>query len=600
LLLLTRFGGSLRTSRSRNVPRWGFRGMVQVPMLRTCTVRLLGGFLVEVDGRRVPSEAWRHRRGADLVKRLALAPLHRLHREQLMEGLWPDLGAEAAAANLRKAIYYARRSLGGKEAIGADGDVLALWPGGRLSIDAERVEAQAAQALATGNGLDAAAELFTGDLLPEDRYVEWIESHRERLRNRRLEVLKAAGRWEKVLELDRADERAHRALMQSHLTGGDRQAAIRQFQRLREVLRVDLGVAPEPETVALFEQAVAIKGPQPASPAERAQALLARGLLHWNHRDLDAAEQLADQARELATQHHLGRELGEASALLGMVAFARGHWPERFRQEFMKALRLGFDQASFVMDAQLCLVEASLTAAESEPTTRLAHELLPLAVDAGSQPGEALMSLVIGESEMFSGRLDESNEWLSRAAGLYQDMHWDSGRAVALVRLAEVALARNRAEEASGYLTTARPLAERSELVSHLLVRVFAGMVEAAHEPELRHRLLGEADEALRPKEVCGPCSIGFRVAAAIACARSGELARSRRELADAERIAGMWQGGPWQAAVWEARAALRHAEGHHSQAAALLREAANLFAESGRPLDLARCIGAGVAATGG
>src|ERR1700674_1027308 len=164
--------------------------MVQVPMPQTFTVRLLGGFQVEVDGRPVPSEAWRHRRGADLVKRLALAPQHRLHREQLMEGLWPDLGAEAAAANLRKAIYYARQSLGGKEAIGADGDVLALWTGGPLSIDAERREDQATKALATGNGLDAAADLFTGDLLPEDRYVEWIESHRERLRGGRLDVLK--------------------------------------------------------------------------------------------------------------------------------------------------------------------------------------------------------------------------------------------------------------------------------------------------------------------------------------------------------------------------------------------------------------------------
>jgi hypothetical protein len=122
------------------------------------------------------------------------------------------------------------------------------------------------------------------------------------------------------------------------------------------------------------------------------------------------------------------------------------------------------------------------------------------------------------------------------------------------------------------------------------LVRVFAGHIEAAGSPELRERVLAEAGEVLRPKEVCGPCSIGFRIASAITYARSNELERSRRELAVAERVAGMWQGGPWQAAVWEARAALRLAEGDRSQSAALLREAANLFAESGRPLDEARC----------
>ena len=111
-------------------------------MPRACTVRLLGGFRVEVDGLPIPAEAWRHRRGADLVKLLALAPQHRLHREEAMESLWPDLGPEAEAANLRKAVYYARQSLGGKDAIGTEGDVIALWPGGQLGVDADQVEPQ--------------------------------------------------------------------------------------------------------------------------------------------------------------------------------------------------------------------------------------------------------------------------------------------------------------------------------------------------------------------------------------------------------------------------------------------------------------------------
>src|SRR6266851_9252637 len=213
-------------------------------MARTCAVRLLGRFQVEVAGRPVPAESWRHRRGADLVKLLALAPQHRLHREQVMEHLWPDLGAESAAANLRKALHFARRGLGGKEAIAVEGDVLALWPSGELTVDAQEVESAAARALGAGGGLDRVVEQFTGDLLPEDRYAQWTQSHRERLRARRLEVLRAAGRWGQVLDLDRSDEEACRALMQIHLEAGNRSAAIRQFQRLREILRVDLGIGP--------------------------------------------------------------------------------------------------------------------------------------------------------------------------------------------------------------------------------------------------------------------------------------------------------------------------------------------------------------------
>ena len=562
-------------------------------MTRTCVVRLLGAFVVEVDGRPVSSEAWRHRRGADLVKLLALAPQHRLHREQLMERLWPELAAEAAAANLRKAVHYARRGLGAREAIDAQGDMLALWPDADLRVDAESVEAEATRALASGAGLEAVAELFTGDLLPEDRYAEWTEPHRERLRERRLQLLRATGRWDRVLELDRTDEEAYRALMRADLETGNRRAAIRQFQRLREILRVDLGVGPDPSTVALFEQAVAMEGPQLPTPAERAQALLARGLVCWNQRLLDDAQRLAEDARLMSTENHLGRELGEASALLGMVALARGQWPDRFRQEFASAIRLRSDQAPFVLEAHLCLAEASLAGADSESIARLARELLPSAVNAGSAAGEALMSLLIGESELFAGRLDASREWLWRAAGLYSEMGGDSGHAFALVRLAEVANALGQRDEAIRQLVEARRLAVSSELSSHLLVRIFAGLVQAAEAPDERRRLLAEAEGALRPKEVCGPCSIGFRVTAAIACARSDDLASSRQWLADAERLAGMWQGGPWQAAVWEARAALRLAAGDRGQAAALLREAANLFAECGRPLDEARCVAA-------
>jgi tetratricopeptide (TPR) repeat protein len=276
-----------------------------------------------------------------------------------------------------------------------------------------------------------------------------------------------------------------------------------------------------------------------------------------------------------------------------MVALARGHWQDLFRREFAAAIRLGMDEAPFVLEAHVCLAEASLAAADSESIARLARELLPLALEAGSTPGEALTSLLIGESSLFSGQLDESREWLSRAVDLYAEMGGDSGRAFALVRVAEVFTALGQRVEATRELTEARRLADRSELSSHLLVRVFAGMVQAADDRASVRRLLLEAEGTLRWKEVCGPCSIGFRVAAAIACARSADVGRSRRWLADAERLAGMWQGGPWQAAVWEARAELRLATRDRVQAAGLFREAADLFAECGRPLDGARCLAA-------
>jgi DNA-binding SARP family transcriptional activator len=71
---------------------------------------LLGRFRAELAAIPVPEDAWRGGRAKAVVKVLALAPDHCLHREQVMDALWPDLAPEAAAANLRKAVHYARRA----------------------------------------------------------------------------------------------------------------------------------------------------------------------------------------------------------------------------------------------------------------------------------------------------------------------------------------------------------------------------------------------------------------------------------------------------------------------------------------------------------
>ena len=85
--------------------------------MRRLEVRLLGRFEVAVDAQRVAASAWGHRRAEDLVKLLALSPGHRLTRDEIVEALWPHLGAKAGVANLHKAAYYARKAIGWQDAI---------------------------------------------------------------------------------------------------------------------------------------------------------------------------------------------------------------------------------------------------------------------------------------------------------------------------------------------------------------------------------------------------------------------------------------------------------------------------------------------------
>ena len=164
-------------------------------MGQKCEVRLLGGLGVIVDGRPVSVNSWRSKRAADLVKLLAIEPKHRLHREQVMESLWPHLQVDAAAPNLRKAIHYARRALGSGDAIHAESGLLTLWPNATVDVDLDRFHRQAEGALSSGDG-DAClsvAAAYTGDVLPADRYEPWSEEPRFRARARYVALLKGAG-----------------------------------------------------------------------------------------------------------------------------------------------------------------------------------------------------------------------------------------------------------------------------------------------------------------------------------------------------------------------------------------------------------------------
>jgi DNA-binding SARP family transcriptional activator len=500
-----------------------------------CDVRLLGGFGVVVDGQPISVNSWRSRRAADLVKLLAIESTHQLHREQVMAALWPDLPIDAAAMNLRKAVHYARRALGSAGAVGLTTGLLTLWPGDGLDVDLDRFHRAATQALASGDPAICArtAALFVREVLPGDRYEEWAAEARARSRSAYVALLRAAGDWHRLLELDETDEVAHRALMRIHLDADERREAI-----------------------------------------------------------LAEAERLAREARALALDACLGHELGEASTLLALVAYARDTWRDLFRAEFADSVRQEPRLENAVYDAHLCYQEFYLHGTEGHAGAGdFAQELLEIASSAGSSSGRALATLLMGEFDLLSGRLDSAAAVLRQAAEVAEEAGCVSAHSIALERLAEAQAARGDRASARELLPKARSLAESSGIPSHLVVRVFGVALLATQSVVDAMRVVREAEHWLADApRVCEPCSMTFRVEAARVSARAGDLARARRHVAEADRITGLWQGGPWIAATWEARAELRRASGQGTQASALFLEAAESFAELRRPLDESRC----------
>ena len=246
----------------------------------TLEIHLLGRFSVAVAGVIVGEHHWSRRKPKLLIKLLALQPHHELHREQLMELLWPELDREAAANNLHKAIHLARHTLESDLKSGADshfiltqGPQVVLSAPDTLWIDAEEFERRAEVATKRGK-TDAGEEalaLYTGDLLVENPYEEWTTVRREQLRAIHQDLLaklahlyEARGEYDlsierlkRLIACDPSNEEAHRRLMLLYAWTGNRHQALRQYKLCQDVLRRELETDPERATLELHDKILA-------------------------------------------------------------------------------------------------------------------------------------------------------------------------------------------------------------------------------------------------------------------------------------------------------------------------------------------------------
>jgi predicted ATPase/DNA-binding SARP family transcriptional activator len=280
-------------------------------------VQLLGGFGVEVGGHSVDAAGWRLRKARTVVKLLALAPDHRLHREYLLDLLWPDLAPPAAANNLHQALHVARRALMGSEVGGLlelRDQVVVLRADGLVDVDAARFRALARAALNDGDldGLRAADAAYAGELLPEDRYEEWARGPRAELHALHRDVLvhlggglRAAGltaeaevTLERALARDPLHEPALRGLLQVLAEDGRRSAALRRYEQARDDLRSAYGTDLDPETRRLY-RGLLVGSVDTGAPEQRESPTTSR------HNLPPAVTSFVGRERELAQVHRL-------------------------------------------------------------------------------------------------------------------------------------------------------------------------------------------------------------------------------------------------------------------------------------------------------
>ena len=224
-------------------PRIGRRPRTQL--------RLLGGFELACRGEPVfvPLSVQR------LVAFLALhdRPLQRVY---VAGKLWLDATQQRAFANLRSTLWRSQQC----------GQPLVRTSNSHLRLSADlRVDLHEATARAR-RLVDGSAERgevnfdtlpLTGELLP-DWYDDWVLTEREHFRQLWLHALEALSK--RLIELERFGEAvevaaiavatdplresAQRSVIRAHLAEGNASEALRQYNRYREMLAEEVGLAP--------------------------------------------------------------------------------------------------------------------------------------------------------------------------------------------------------------------------------------------------------------------------------------------------------------------------------------------------------------------
>jgi len=266
--------------------------------MSTLKIRLLGGFELHCGDEPLPLPATLKARSL-----LAYLVIHRDRpsaREMLAGLFWPDRPRDRALRSLSTALWHIRRVLPPGGYILAAAQTLQFNSTSDYWLDVEEFQLLGSKVSSSPDlepetvrreieRLQRAVALYRGDLL-ESFYDDWCLEERYRLEGfylRALERLVAAHEAVSqpeealyyaglLLAHDPLREDVHRTAIRLHVRLGNRAEAIRQAHSCCVVLRTELGIEPETETIALCDEllgptwrresgreALAQRGPRP-------------------------------------------------------------------------------------------------------------------------------------------------------------------------------------------------------------------------------------------------------------------------------------------------------------------------------------------------
>jgi DNA-binding SARP family transcriptional activator len=184
------------------------------------------------------------------------------HRSKLAGLLWPDSDEKTARNNLAQVLRRLKKATESTLILGEGEEILSL---------SSELEADVATLKVLAFANDAKLLNLTGILLNTYDYddcpdfADWLFAEREKLQMLRQTALHTfIQHYEKegntqeslhcaelLLHLDPLSEEAHRQIMRQHFLANDRAAALKAFEKCKEILDKELSVEPTTETHTL-------------------------------------------------------------------------------------------------------------------------------------------------------------------------------------------------------------------------------------------------------------------------------------------------------------------------------------------------------------
>jgi len=252
-------------------------------------IKLFGGLEVRVGGNLLDLRTWGNSKTRALFISLALGVGNEFAREVLMERLWPEQSADDVRSTYNVTWCQMRRRILDALPLKSEGESEFIYDsfqntGGRCILKEEEtyvdvkefdsLSAKLSDYLRSDNKaaclvtIKRIAEIYQGELLPGDRYLEWLDLERRYYHRQFLDAMllgadiclkdnepeSALFYLGRISALEVNNEELHYLSMKAYAVAGRREEAMHTYHNCRRYLHDELGLDPSQRIVDLYQE----------------------------------------------------------------------------------------------------------------------------------------------------------------------------------------------------------------------------------------------------------------------------------------------------------------------------------------------------------